>query len=135
MKPKIFVNLHVKDLKKSIDFYSKIGFTNNPQFTDSTAACMVLSEEIYVMILTHDKFRGFTPKDISDAHKTTEVMNALALESRDKVNEMADNALSSGGSEPRAAQDHGFMYSRAFSDPDGHIWEPFWMDQSNVQQN
>jgi uncharacterized protein len=133
MKSQIFVNLHVMDLKKSMDFYSKIGFTNNPQFTDATAACMVLSEEIFVMLLTHDKFKEFTTKKISDATKTTEVLNALSFESKVKVNEIADKALSSGGSENKPPLDYGFMYSRSFNDPDGHIWEVFWMDPNQVQ--
>jgi len=134
MKTQIFVNLHVKDLKKSMDFYSKIGFTNNPQFTDETAAAMMLSEEIFVMLLTHAKFKEFTPKEISDAAKTTEVMNALSLESKEKVNTMTDQAIEAGGREQRPLQDYGFMYGRSFSDPDGHIWEPFWMNPDHVQQ-
>jgi uncharacterized protein len=133
MKSQIFVNLPVKDLKKSMDFYAGIGFVNNPQFTDETAACMVLSEEIYVMILTYAKFKEFTTREITDALRSTEVINAISLESREKVDETATRILSSGGSENRPLQDHGFMYIRSFSDPDGHIWEFFWMNPANVQ--
>ena len=134
MKTQIFVNLHVKDLKKSMDFYTKIGFTNNPQFTDETAAAMKLSDEIFVMLLTHPKFKEFTPKEVSDSAKTAEVMNALSLESKEKVNDMTDIAVKAGGSEHRPLQDYGFMYSRSFCDPDGHIWEPFWMNPDHVQK-
>ncbi|MDP2384920.1 MAG: VOC family protein [Bacteroidota bacterium] len=133
MRPQIFVNLHVKDLKKSIDFYGKIGFKNKAQFTDETAACMVLSEEIYVMLLTHEKFKEFTPKDVSDANKTTEVLNALALPSKGEVDALMDKAIAEGGSVLRPTQDYGFMYSKGFNDPDGHIWEVFWMDPNYVK--
>lgn len=133
MATQIFVNLHVKDLKKSMDFYSKIGFTNNPQFTDETAAAMMLTNEIFVMLLTHAKFKEFTPREISDATKTTEVMNALSMESKEKVDSITKAAVDAGGKENRPANDYGFMYGRSFSDPDGHIWEPFWMNPVHVQ--
>lgn len=128
MAKQIFVNLHVKDLKKSRDFYSSLGFSINEQFSDKTAACIVVSETIYIMLLTHEKFRGFTPKEISDATKTSEVLNALSMESREKVDEILKAALGSGGSEVRPAKDQGFMYDGAFNDPDGHIWEVFWFN-------
>jgi uncharacterized protein len=134
MSTKIFVNLPVKDLKKSMDFFSKLGFTFNPQFTDDTAACMKITDEIFAMLLTHDKFKMFTTKEIADASKTTEVLLCLALDSKEKVNEITDNALSAGGTEPRQPQDYGFMFGRSFTDPDGHIWEPIWMDPSFVNQ-
>ena len=134
MNTKIFVNLPVLDLEKSKLFYQKIGFSINPQFTDQTAACVVISDDIYAMILTHAKFKEFTPKAIADAHKTSEVLTALSMESKDKVDATMDAALAAGGSEARSAQDLGFMYSRAFNDPDGHIWELFWMDMSAVPQ-
>jgi predicted lactoylglutathione lyase len=130
MATKIFVNLPVSDLHKSKEFYTKIGFSINPQFSDETAACVVISENIYAMILTHDKFKQFTPKEIADSTKTSEVLTALSFESKEKVNEVADKAISSGGSEARAAFDYGFMYGRSFNDPDGHIWEAFWMDMN-----
>ena len=134
MAAQIFVNLHVKDLEKSKKFYTAIGFTINPQFTDDTAACVVISDTIFIMLITHAKFREFTPKEISDAHKTTEMLNALSAESKDQVNAMVDKAIQSGGGMAGQPQDHGFMFSRSFNDPDGHIWEVFWMDMSQVPQ-
>lgn len=130
MATKIFVNLPVKDLNKSKEFYTKIGFSINPQFSDETGACVVISEDIYVMVLTHAKFKQFTPKEIADSAKTSEVLTALSFESKEKVNEIFDAAVQAGGSEAGPLQDHGFMYSRSFNDPDGHIWEPFWMDMN-----
>lgn len=128
MATKIFVNLPVKDLNRSKEFFTQIGFTINPQFTDETAACVVITEDIYAMILTHAKFKEFTPKQIADSTKTSEVLTALSFDSKERVNEIADAAIQAGGSEARPASDYGFMYSRSFNDPDGHIWEPFWMD-------
>ncbi len=135
MPTKIFVNLPVKDLDKSMKFFKQLGFTFNPQFTDETAASMVISDDIYAMLLTHAKFKEFTKKEIADANKTTEVMTALALDSKEAVNEMTEKAVKAGGTEPRPPMDYGFMFGRSFEDPDGHIWEPFWMDPSHVQQN
>ncbi|WHZ24703.1 MAG: Glyoxalase family protein [Nitrospira sp.] len=134
MISKIFVNLPVKDLNKSMTFFKAIGFSFNPQFTDQTAACMVMSEDIYAMLLTHDKIKQFTGKQIADAHKTTEVLTALAVENKAKVNELADKATQAGGKEAYAPKDYGFMFTRSFEDPDGHIWEIFWMDQVQMQQ-
>ncbi|WHZ16058.1 MAG: Glyoxalase family protein [Nitrospira sp.] len=134
MISKIFVNLPVKDLDKSMAFFKAIGFSFNPQFTDKTAACMVMSDDIYAMLLTHDKAKQFTGKQIADAHKTTEVLTALAVESKAKVNEVADKAIQAGGKEPYSPKDYGFMFARSFEDPDGHIWEVFWMDQAQVQK-
>jgi len=131
----IFVNLHVKDLDKARDFYTKLGFTINEQFSDHTAACVVMSDHIFVMLLTHDKFKQFTPKEISDASKTTEVLNALSLQDKDQVNKMLEVAIGAGGSEARPAEDHGFMFSRAFNDLDGHIWEIFYMDMNAIPEN
>jgi hypothetical protein len=133
MATKIFVNLPVKDLDKSKEFYTKIGFTINPQFTNETAACLVITEDIYVMILTHAMFKGFTPKEIADTTKTSQVINALSFDSREKVDEVFDNALNGGGTEERPTSDLGFMYSRSFNDPDGHTWEPFYMDMSAME--
>ena len=118
------------DLDAAKAFYEAIGFTNNPQFTDETAACMVLSDVIHVMLLTHEKFAQFTPKRIADAHATSEVLIAISADSREAVDEITDKALAAGGREPRDKQDYGFMYGRSFEDPDGHIWEPMWMDMS-----
>jgi uncharacterized protein len=131
MSKKIFINLPVKDLELSKAFYTGLGFTINLQFTNEKAACVVISEEIYVMILTEEFFKTFVPnKQISDATKNTEVLLALSADSKDAVNELADKALSSGGKEARPAEDHGFMFTRSFEDPDNHIWEIFWMDMS-----
>ncbi|HZA01180.1 MAG TPA: VOC family protein [Hyphomicrobiaceae bacterium] len=128
MSTKIFVNLPVKDLKKSIAFFETLGFTFNPQFTDDNAACMVISEQNYAMLLTHEYFKTFATKPISDAHTSTEVLIALALESKAAVDDMVAIAVKAGGKEPKPKRDHGFMVQRTFEDLDGHIWEPFWMD-------
>jgi predicted lactoylglutathione lyase len=128
MAKMIFVNLPVADLQRSIAFYEAVGAVMNPQFSDDTAACMVLSETIHVMILTHAKFGQFTPKRIADAHEASEVLICISAESRDEVDRMTESALANGGREPREPQDHGFMYGRSFEDPDGHIWEPMFMD-------
>ena len=124
----IFVNLPVADLAAARAFYEAIGATNDPRFTDETAACMVFSDVIHVMLLTHDKFREFTPKAIADARATSEVLIALSADSREAVDEITEKALAAGGREPREKQDYGFMYGRSFEDLDGHIWEPTWMD-------
>ena len=123
MTTRLFVNLPVGDLQKSIEFFTKLGFTFNPQFTDETATCMVVSDEISVMLLTHEKFKQFTPKSICDATKSSEVLLCLALDSREAVDEMVRNALAAGGTTYNEPQDHGFMYGHAFQDLDGHIWE------------
>lgn len=123
MATQIFVNLPVRQLDRSIDFFSKLGFAFNPQFTDETAACMVVDGNIYAMLLTHEKFKAFTPKDICDAHQSTEVLVCLSRESRAQVDEMVRNAVAAGGSTYSEPQDYGFMYSHGFQDPDGHIWE------------
>src|SRR5262249_47578588 len=123
MASKIFVNLPVKDLDKAKAFFTAIGYTFNPQFTDATAACMVISEHIYSMLLTEEKFRGFSKKGIADTSKANEVMTALALDSKEAVDRMVAAALKAGGTEPRPPTDFGFMYGRSFTDLDGHIWE------------
>ena len=132
MNNQIFVNLPVKDLTKSKAFYEHLGFTINPHFSDETAACVVLSESIFVMLLTHPKAKQFTSKAIADAHKTTEVLNCLSAESKNEVNEMVDKAVNFGGSENGNPKDHGFMFQRSFNDLDGHIWEVMWMDMSKM---
>jgi predicted lactoylglutathione lyase len=134
MATKIFVNLPVKDLNKSKEFFTKIGFTINPRFTDETAACVVISEDIYAMILTHAKFREFTRKEIADATQTTEVLTCLSSDSKDNVNETVDKAIAAGATEARDTMDFGFMYARSFNDLDGHIWEVMWMDPSAINQ-
>ncbi len=135
MATKIFVNFPGKDLNRSKEFFTKIGFSINPQFTDQTAACAVISEDIYAMILTHEKFKEFTKKEIADATKTTEVLTCLSSDSKDKVNEMVDKAIASGATEARDPMDYGFMYARSFNDPDGHIWEVMWMDMNAIPPN
>ena len=134
MISKIFVNLPVKDLDKSIAFFTKLGFTFNPQFTDETATCMIMSEHIFAMLLTEAKFKPFTPKPISDAKKTTEVLVSILCESRAAVEEMIRNAVAAGGSTYSEPKDYGFMYQHGFQDLDGHMWEPFFMEPSAVNQ-
>ncbi|MCC6722843.1 MAG: glyoxalase/bleomycin resistance/extradiol dioxygenase family protein [Bacteroidia bacterium] len=134
MKSQIFINLPVKDLDKSFSFYSKMGFSNNPQFSDETAKCMVFSDEIFVMIMTHDKFKSFVNKPITDVSKTITLLLSISVDSLDKVNEICNNALTAGGIEPVEAKDYGFMQQRTIEDPDGHTWEIFNMDMSKFPQ-
>lgn len=135
MAKQIFVNLAVKDLNKTIEFFSKLGFKFNPQFTDENAACIIIGENIFAMLLVEKFFKTFTSdKEISDAKKSTEVLNALSVESRDGVDEMIEKSIEAGGREFREAQDHGWMYGRAFEDLDGHIWEVFYMDESQMPE-
>ncbi|MFI8964888.1 VOC family protein [Streptomyces sp. NPDC053493] len=131
----IFVNLPVKDLGAGKAFYEKLGWTINPQFSDESSACVVVSDTIFVMLLTEEKFRSFTApgKDLTDATKSTEVLITLSAESREKADELADRALAAGGSPAKEPMDMGFMYGRSFADPDGHHWEVFWMDPAAVQ--
>jgi predicted lactoylglutathione lyase len=125
----IFVNLPVSDLARATAFYQAIGATKNEQFCDGTASCMVFSDTIHVMLLTHDKFRQFTPKQIADARTTSEVLICISADSREAVDAMVGKADAAGGTaDPSAKQDYGFMYGRSFEDPDGHIWEVMWMD-------
>ena len=135
MKAQIFINLPVNDLDKSFEFYTKMGFTNNPQFSDETAKCMVFSDEIFVMILTHEKFKQFATKPISNASKSTAVLLSLSVESLEKVHEIVDNAVSAGGIEPVPFKDYGFMQQRTVEDVDGHTWEIFYMDMSQLPSN
>jgi uncharacterized protein len=133
MSKMIFINLPVTDVKKSMAFYEAVGAANNPQFTDDTAACMVLSENIHVMLLTHDKWRSFTSKDIPNAHQSAQVMLALSSDTKDGVSELIEKAAGAGGKpDPLPTQDMGFMFGRSFEDPDGHIWETMWMDMSAI---
>ncbi len=130
MRPQIFINLPIADLKKSMDFYSRIGFTNNPQFTDETAACMFYSDEIFVMLLTHAKFSQFTKKQIADTQASSAAILSLSLDSNAKVDDMVNKAVAAGGKEPTEPKDYGFMQQRSFEDPDGHLWEVLYMDIS-----
>lgn len=132
MARKIFVNLPVKDLNKSIEFFTKLGFKFNPQFTDETATCMIVSEDIFVMLLTEPKFREFTPKAICDATQNTEVLVCLSCESPTEVDEIVSKAVTAGGRLYNEPQDHGFMYAHGFQDLDGHIWELMHMDPNAV---
>ena len=133
MATKIFVNLPVKDLNKSIEFFTKLGFSFNQQFTDETATCMIVTDDIFVMLLTVEKFKTFTPNEICDAKKYTEVLVCLSLESRPKVDEMVRKAVVAGGATYNEPQDHGFMYGHGFQDLDGHIWELIYMEPGAVQ--
>ena len=135
MATKIFVNLPVKNLTKAIEFFTKLGFGFNQQFTDETATCMIVSDDIFVMLLTEEKFKTFTPKEICDAKQCTEVLVCLSLESRAKVDEMVRKAVTVGGTTYNQPQDHGFMYGHGFQDLDGHIWELIYMEPSAVKQS
>ena len=129
MSQLIFINLPVADLPRSIAFYEAVGATKNPKFSDDTAACMVVSDVIHVMLLTHDKWRTFTDRQIPDAHTSAQVMLCLSQASREAVDTIVDQAGGAGGRiDPNATQDYGFMYGRSYADPDGHIWEVMWMD-------
>lgn len=135
MTRQIFVNLAVKDLNKTIEFFTKLGFKFNPQFTDENATCMIIDRDSYVMLLVEKFFKTFIPdKDICDAKKSTETLIALSAESRAKVDEMLSKVVSAGGTEYRKAQDYGWMYGRAFQDIDGHIWEIGYMDESAMPE-
>src|SRR5262245_46614874 len=125
---KLFVNLAVRDLPKSKDFFAKLGFQFNPNFTDDNAACMIVSEDAYVMLLGEPFFRTFTTREICDTTKQTEGLFALSCASRTEVDELVKKAVAAGGKHAMDAQDHGFMYGWSFYDPDGHHWEVFWMD-------
>jgi predicted lactoylglutathione lyase len=131
---KIFVNLPVKDLNASVEFFKELGFSFNPQFTDETATSMIVTDDIYVMLLTNEKFATFTPLPVADATKGTEVMVALLLDSRAEVDDMVAKAVAAGGTTYKEPEDHGFMYAHGFKDLDGHIWEPFHMDPNAVPQ-
>jgi uncharacterized protein len=133
MSRKIFVNLPVRDLQKSMAFFAKLGFEFNPRFTDEKAACMVLSSEGYVMLLSEPFFRTFTRREVADTSKHTEVLLALSCSSRAEVDDLVKRAVASGGQHAMEPQDHGFMYAWSFYDPDGHHWEVLWMDPAAAQ--
>lgn len=134
MATKIFVNLPVKNLDRSVEFFTKLGFSFNAQFTDETATCMVVSEDIFVMLLTEAKFKEFTPNPICDATKSTEVLVCLSSHSREEVDKMIRNAVAAGGTTYNEPLDYGFMYSHGFQDLDGHIWETMFMEPSAANQ-
>lgn len=133
MPTKIFVNLPVKNLNQSIQFFTQLGYTFNPQFTDETATCMIVSEDIFVMLLTEGKFKMFTPKAICDATKSTEVLICLSCDSRADVDAMVRKAVAAGGSTYHEPQDHGFMYAHGYQDLDGHIWELMAMEPGAIE--
>jgi len=130
MTKQIFINLAVKDLAKSMNLYLQMGFTNNLQFSDDTGKCMVWSEHIFVMLMTHEKFKSFTNKPIADTKNYIAGLFSLSVENTDRVNEIVNNAIAAGGTEPNEMRDYGFMQQRTIEDFDGHTWEVFFMDMS-----
>lgn len=129
----LYVNLAVDDLDRSVAFFTALGFTFEPRFTDETATCMIVGEDAYVMLLTKPKFEEFTTKPLVDAAAQTEVLIAVSAASREGVDEVVEAALASGGSTASDPLDYGFMYSRSFQDPDGHHWEVVWMDEEAAE--
>lgn len=134
MARQIFINLPVSDLEKSLNFYSALGFTNNPQFSDDSAKCMVWSDHIFVMLLRRERFETFATKPLSDPSATVAGLYSLSMESVDEMNKVLENGLNAGGKEPHEMRDHGFMQERSIEDPDGHTWEIFYMDLSKLPQ-
>ena len=134
MPKMIFVNLPIAQLARSTVFYQALGATKNPKFSDETSACMVISEAIHVMLLTHEKYRHFTSRPIADARATSSALIALSFDSREDVNATLDRAVAAGGlADPNPVQDHGFMFGRSVQDPDGHVWEIFWMEPAAAE--
>lgn len=129
----LFVNLAVEDLQRSIDFFTRLGFTFDPRFTDDSATCMNISEMTFAMLMVKPRFKGFTAKEICDLRTHTEVLLALSCDSREEVDRLADTAIANGGSVANPPADHGFMYNRSFQDPDGHTWEVAWMDVAAME--
>ena len=134
MITKLFVNLPIKDLNKTVEFFTKLGFTFNPQFTDENATCMIVGNDIFVMLLVEKFFKTFTKKEISDVSKNTEVIVALSTQSREEVDQMMEKVVGAGGREARDPQDHGWMYGRSFEDINGHLWEIFYMDETAMKK-
>lgn len=134
MSTRIFINLPVADLPRSLAFFRALGFSLNPRFTDDTAACIVISEHIHVMVLIHPKFKEFTPKSICDTSKSIEVLNCLSCDSKDEVDDLVRKAVAAGGSTYAEPKDYGFMYQHSFADPDGHCWELVYMAPGAVCQ-
>ena len=125
---KMFVNLAVEDLGRSVAFFEGLGFSFDPRFTDESATCMVVSDEAFVMLLVNDRFKDFTKNELADPTRQTEVILAVSAENREEVDDLAEKALATGGSPANEPMDLGFMYNRSFNDPDGHLWEVVWMD-------
>jgi len=134
MAKQIFINLAVKDLQKSMDFYTALGFSNNPQFSDDTGKCMVWSENIFVMIMTHEKFATFATKPLADTKSNLAGLFSLSVDSVDEVNSILTKGLDAGGTEPTEMRDYGFMQQRTIEDFDGHTWEVFFMDITKFPQ-
>ncbi len=135
MKTKIFLNLAVKDLNRAVSFFNELGFSTDPKFTNDKGACIVISEDIYVMILVKEFYQTFTEKQICDSTTTSEVLISLSMESRKKVDEIIEKAVKAGGTDYQEAKDYGWMYQRTFLDLDGHHWEVFYMDESQIPSN
>lgn len=134
MNKQIYVNLPVKDLDRSIRFFTALGYTFNPDFSDENATCMIISDNIFVMLLKEAFFRNFIHQDIADATKVTEVIVSLSVDTREDVDTMVAKAVKAGATAPNAKQDHGFMYVHGFQDPDGHLWEFTYMNMSEAPQ-
>ena len=134
MITKIFVNLPVKDLNKTVEFFTKLGFKFNPQFTDENATCMIVGKDIFVMLLVEKFFKTFTKKEISDTTKNTEAIVALSTQSKEEVDRLIEKVVGAGGRESRDPQDHGWMYGRSFEDINGHLWEIFYMDENAMKK-
>jgi predicted lactoylglutathione lyase len=132
MESQIFVNLPVKDLQRTKDFFASLGFSYDPRFTDDKAVCLIINHESYVMLLKEDFFKSYTKKGIVNAHNCTEVLTSFSADSRERVDEILDKAISLGATESRDPEDFGYMYSRGFNDPDGHIWEVMYMDFNSI---
>jgi predicted lactoylglutathione lyase len=132
MAKQIFINLAVKDVQKSMDFYTALGFTNNPQFSDDAGKCMVWCENIFLMILSHEKFASFATKPIADTKSSLAGLFSLSMDSVEEVNSVVENGLKAGGTEPHEIRDYGFMQQRSIEDFDGHTWEIFYMDLSKM---
>lgn len=128
------MNLPVKDLNETVDFFTKLGFAFNPQFTDENATCMIVNNDIFVMLLVEKFFKTFTKKELCDTTKDTEVIVALSTESREKVDQMINKVIEAGGKEHRKPQDHGWMYGRSFEDINGHLWEVIYMDKNALKK-
>ncbi|MBI2355694.1 MAG: VOC family protein [Candidatus Doudnabacteria bacterium] len=133
MAKQMFVNLAVKDLNKSIDFFTKLGFRFNPQFTDENATCMIINDSAFAMLLTEQFMKRFTEKEMVEPKASTEVINAFSVDSREQVDWMIDKVVAAGGRESRPSEDHGWMYGRSFEDLDGHLWEVIYMDMAKLQ--
>lgn len=134
MSRKIFVNIAVEDLDRSVEFFTTLGFSFDPRMTDETATCMIVNDDAYVMLLVESKFKEFTKKELVDPATHTEAILALSAESREQVDEFADTALEAGGTPANEPMDYGFMYGRSFQDPDGHLWEVVWMNPSALEE-